>query len=479
VFRYFPEASSRRIKSDVLIPTIIFPIQRLQGKLISQTSGDGMRVQPKFTAFEFVFVPLLVIGLALQLAVAWSQRKDLAAGYFDFVLYYSGAKIINDGKGPELFKLDLQREYQKEFGVAKLNLDVPFNHAPYELLIFLPLAHLSYPVAHFIWSLLNVFLVLRVLQRLIPFVDPKHMFVYGLMLFAFFPAMMALKMGQDSVLSTFLFTETFVSLKRQRDATAGAILALGLYKPQLVLPLVGILLFNRRWKFVSAFALAGAVLLALSLALVGWRGALDLAALWLSMSDRGHIIWPELMINLRGLFYIILDPAGLATATNFLTLVASAALYLGSMALWREPATDGMLFDLRLSLGVVVTVLVSFHLYSYDASILLIPLILLLHYVMSDSIRSTAARRIIPFVMIALYIPLLPNVLLSRFALAWGTVPILLLYVALALEIRRHTGNRLLVNDVRPSASSVLTLVTLYGGFSTLTRMGDEVGGYE
>jgi hypothetical protein len=160
-------------------------------------------------------------------------------------------------------------------------------------------------------------------------------------------------------------------------------------------------------------------------------------------------------------------------------LVASAALYLGSMALWREPATDGMLFDLRLSLGVVVTVLVSFHLYSYDASILLIPLILLLHYVMSDSIRSTAARRIIPFVMIALYIPLLPNVLLSRFALAWGTVPILLLYVALALEIRRHTGNRLLVNDVRPSASSVLTLVTLYGGFSTLTRMGDGVGGYE
>ena len=54
------------------------------------------------------------------------------------------------------------------------------------------------------------------------------------MLFAYFPTLTALKMGQDSVITTFLLVETFVSLKGKRYAIAGGLLALGLYKPQFV-----------------------------------------------------------------------------------------------------------------------------------------------------------------------------------------------------------------------------------------------------
>src|SRR5262249_53581246 len=111
----------------------------------------------------------MVIALLAQLAVTWSQREYLASGYFDFVIYYTGAKIINDGKGRDLFKLDLQGAYQKDFGVARLNIDVPFNHAPYELLIFLPLVYFSYPIAHLIWSTLNGLLLLLILKRLAAF----------------------------------------------------------------------------------------------------------------------------------------------------------------------------------------------------------------------------------------------------------------------------------------------------------------------
>ena len=49
--------------------------------------------------FKLIFVPLLVFSLIGQLAVVWTQLEDIRAGHFDFVLYYSGAKIISDGKG--------------------------------------------------------------------------------------------------------------------------------------------------------------------------------------------------------------------------------------------------------------------------------------------------------------------------------------------------------------------------------------------
>jgi hypothetical protein len=103
-------------------------------------------------AFNRAFAALLAVSLLFQLAIIWSQREYFAAGYFDFVLYYTGAQILRDGRQQELFNLDVQRAYQKNFGVAQLHLDVPFNHAPYELLIFLPLSYLSYPVDHLVWS---------------------------------------------------------------------------------------------------------------------------------------------------------------------------------------------------------------------------------------------------------------------------------------------------------------------------------------
>ena len=45
-------------------------------------------------AFKLIFVPLLVFSLFAQFAVVWTQLEDIRGGYFDFVLYYSGARIL-------------------------------------------------------------------------------------------------------------------------------------------------------------------------------------------------------------------------------------------------------------------------------------------------------------------------------------------------------------------------------------------------
>ena len=95
--------------------------------------------------FKLIFVPLVIFSLLAQCALVWTQLEDIRDGYFDFVLYYSGAKIINDGNGAQLYNLEVQREYQKEFAGGDKDWDLPFNHPPYELLTLLILrSHASY-----------------------------------------------------------------------------------------------------------------------------------------------------------------------------------------------------------------------------------------------------------------------------------------------------------------------------------------------
>jgi hypothetical protein len=70
----------------------------------------------------------------------------------------------------------------------------------------------------------------------------------------------------------------------------------------------------------------------------------------------------ELVPNLRGLLYLLLDLGGQTRATNVLTLGLSILTYVITLRLWQRNADEqNDLFDLRFALALVMTVLVSFH----------------------------------------------------------------------------------------------------------------------
>jgi hypothetical protein len=396
--------------------------------------------------FKLIFVPLLIFSLVAQCAVVWTQLQDIRDGHFDFPLYYGAAKIINDGSGAQLYNLEVQNRYQKEFRVAHHDRTLPFNHPPYELLTLLIPAKFSFPVAHMLWAAMNVFLLAVILFRLFPFLDERHRFLFALMLFAYFPVITALKMGQDSVITTFLLTETFVSLKKRRYATAGSLLALGLYKPQFVLPLLGIFLLHFRWRLIFGFWFTGMALGVISLTMVGRDGLIGLLSLWLPMIQRGNVVWPELMINLRGLVYMILDLSGQTWATNALTLALSILTYAITVRLWPQSTDEQSdLFALLFALAVVTTTLVSFHAYSYDGTLLIIPLIIMLNEVLKGPVPYPARHRVFLAVLIASFLPLLPNVLLSAAILAWWALSLPVLFGVIVMEVCRS-----------PSASPVV-----------------------
>jgi hypothetical protein len=278
-------------------------------------------------------------------------------------------------------------------------------------------------------------LLFAILLRLAPFIPSAPRYQVALMMIAFFPTLTTLKMGQDSLITTYLLTETFISLKHQRYALAGCLLALGLYKPQFVLPIAGILVCHRRWSAVGGFLMTAALLTAISLMMVGSQGLQNLFTLWLPMTERGNVVWPELMLNLRGILFMILALADMTTATNLLTLVLSLMVFFITLFCWRRDADESNEpFELQFALAVVMTALVSFHLYSYDGMLLVIPLVLMFNHVLKERLRSPVQRFFL-LLLAVMFLPLVPNILLGYAVLAWWALPLPVLFGLLAVEI--------------------------------------------
>ena len=109
----------------------------------------------------------------------------------------------------------------------------------------MPLAGLRYVTAYLVWAAFNIALILGFWTLLRPRLPSLHNLLPGLPLltmFAFFPVTMALLQGQDSILLLFLYGLAFSALSTGRAFVAGVCLALALFKFQLVLPFVVVLL---------------------------------------------------------------------------------------------------------------------------------------------------------------------------------------------------------------------------------------------
>ena len=403
--------------------------------------------------YRLILAALIAASLIFHLAILWESRGRIAAGYGDFIIFYTGAQIVNDGKSKELFKVDTQNAYQAKFDVPQLEWPLPFNHAPYELLLFLPLAYLSYPFAHLIWSSLNLGLLIIMLRWLLPYVASLHGFFIVAGVFAWFPTMEALRMGQDSILSAALLVAVFVAFKRNRDGWAGFLLALGLYKPQLVLPIAGILLVTRRWQSVAVFGMTGIVLVVISLAMVGFQGAFDLLSILKSMGDYSFIIYPRNMPNLRGLSNVAFDALGLDLPAGAVAVIASLALYGLCLYLWRgELDANDAGFDLLFSLAIVVTVLISYHLYAHDLFPISISLILLFNHVSRRLAFHWFVSGGFFFLLLIGFFPLLPRYLIQFRSFGWGAFFTLTLYAILAVELLRRERYQLQSCEMRQNA---------------------------
>ena len=322
----------------------------------------------------------MFLMLAVNSAVFFAAWKHIIAGKNDFPIFYSNAQMVREGQAAHLYDFDAENRFvHRVSDVAR----APNNHLPYELLIFLPLTYLHFCAAHLLWTLVSLAMAAGVALLMWNALSASLSLGPTLLtMLAFFPVWYCLLQGQDSILLVLLFAISFWLWKRGREDAAGLVLAMGLFRLQLVLPFALVALLAGKWKFVRGFVPGAVFVLLLSVWVVGIHGMADYARILLSQGTLGSASalsqqWQVrlgLMPTLRGLLSIIVPASVPAKIRNFLLLCGTSVGLLWAIKALRG-VKEGAEFDMAFATAVGSVALVSFHSFPHDFSLMILPLL--------------------------------------------------------------------------------------------------------
>lgn len=308
---------------------------------------------------------LLCASAGLNLYALIGRAASDHAGT-DFNQLYATASMLraglHSGNAAELYDINAQRRVQESlFHCGYL----PGNHPAYEYLLLAPLSWLPPGTAYFCFFAVNVLLLGFALW--VVCASPGRWWAMAVLAFAFVPVIMAFYQGQDSILLTALVAAALLALDRNCSVTAGMLVALGLFKFQLTIPIFLLLLLWRHWRFCFGFVLSGVSLAVLSVILTGTGGQ----RLYWQMLTQGEGSFDALrMVNLRALGAAAF-PGASATVLAGATLAIGALL---ALILSRQHRSDRE----ALLVAIPVATLCSYHLYSHDLTLLVLPMAVLL-----------------------------------------------------------------------------------------------------
>ena len=340
-------------------------------------------------------------------AMFWSNlllffhfREDISRGYPDFTIFYTAAKMLRQGLSHQLYNSQLQWKVQETFtGNIPFRGPLPYNHPPFEALIFLPLTWLSYQQAFVAWDLFSILIlfgVARVLRRSVETLGSIPEWKLATWSIAFFPVFACLLEGQDSILMLLCYALGFYALKRNADVLAGCWLALAAFKFQFVIPIVLLFVIWKRRGVAIGFLGVATVLALISLALVGLRSFFQYPGYVLRIANSPPLsgVPADLLPNLHGLVMGWHGPLSGA--------LGKAIAALGTMTLFVLAGKRGWTFrhsgklELQFSLAVVTAVLVAWQTNTHDLSLMVLPLALDADYRLRNLDEEASARYLLP-----------------------------------------------------------------------------------
>jgi hypothetical protein len=361
----------------------------------------------------------------------------------DYIYFYVMGSLMSEGRVDALY------DPNAHLGEARQRIDPAVNlyaahsnYGPQIAAAFVPLSRLSFGKS------LTLFLILTSLAyaasvwwvwSLSPALRP-----YGgqvAILAGGFPAFFTLiRYAQLSALSLILLSLALLALARQRRFLAGLVFGLMVFKPQLAVVIALVMMLTGEWRFVAGAAVAAAGELALAWLVsdsVAMRGYFQV--LWTLARDPSLVqIHPGEVHSVRGFAQLLL-PSLPAVASTASLLAIVAAVWLGIQA-WKSgaPATW------KWGQLVLLSILASPHLLTYDLILLAIPLLAFADWSLAN--RENPRQPHVARLLLVLYLAPFSSNLTRLLPIQWSVVAMVALVWTMAGVLR---DSRFAVRDSR------------------------------
>lgn len=362
---------------------------------------------------------LVLVAVPVLLTVAillgspnfrFSSGRDAEPFGGDFIQEWTGGWMLWNGDTSRFYETAYISSIEHDPSLIGFEWDtdgyLPMVYPPFWYLLVSPFSKLPLPVGAVLWTWLMtgalvgaLWLMQRWLSSDVCHGNVSHaeagrhaissdgwnsrgrqagMLLFAIALFVYAPLIESLGSGQKGTLLLLLFTATFVMLDRKRPFAAGLVFGLVAFKPQLTLVIGFAMLFKRQWRFIAGGVTMGAMLVGLSF-VAGTDLCRQFFQLCSGMGDyvqtggydlhKAHCWW--------GACQLLLDGAPSWLITSCATVGSLLTIGLLSATLRGRVQYGTGEFARQFAALTVATLLLSPHLFTYDLTLLLLPIFLL------------------------------------------------------------------------------------------------------
>ena len=364
---------------------------------------------------------------AVMIAFAPSYQTDVigreVAVGSDFFQEWIGATIISRGEMDRLYDWQYSRDLQHDPALVGFAWDesqyYPMVYPPFHYWLLQPLSWISCLAAARLWCVLNGLAIAVagwLLFREFKTISKSAKFI-PLVMLGFSPILLSLNMGQKSGFLLLIYTLCFILLRSHRPYAAGVAFGLVLFKPQLAIVILLILLVRRDWRFLLGFASTGSFFASVTL-LHGlqpfWEFLSIMRGAGTYMESAGykiqdaHNLWCVIRNSLA-----FLPPIYAGAVFAMFASVLLFGITRSTLSQQRKDTRDETRLLDEFSLGVLATLLLSPHLLTYDLSLLALPMSI-------ELVRRSSAQGL-PHSGLASWSPIVAAIL---FLGSWWSVPL-------------------------------------------------------
>jgi GT2 family glycosyltransferase len=294
----------------------------------------------------------------------------------DFFNFYAAAKLYLTNGGAAVYDIGMQRQVELEITGQDPSrfIVLPYFHPPYYTLLIAPLALFDYRLAYYAMAAVNVLLVAALVVLLVRSsisVHGRGSLVAAAMIAGFFPLFVTVLQGQSDLVVLVPLAAAYAAWAKGRYGTAGALSALALAKPQLLLLIPVLFIARRSWRALAGFAGVLGALGVISVIgfgldpVIGYLRSVGTWAVTGRLPDTGQLVYTDPAVySLRNILEAV--PGG-GKVVAFVILVFLLALVALSLS-WRpdKPRLD-------FALAIAASLVLSPHQNVHDLALLVIP----------------------------------------------------------------------------------------------------------